>query len=203
MSTAELIKARDFLLAHRTDYATAYLDFHWPELTNFNWALDWFDAVLAKGPLANQTALQIVGDGAARLTFEELSQRSSRLANGLRALGVKRGDRIGTTSVAAPQAVSSRVARYSLTARLDLSGSRSLRHSLPAIERCLLASAAIRLASTAKPSPPTKPALMQASTTRSNTRRKTSPLRNRSLRARENAAWSGIASSMPSLQNQR
>jgi acetyl-CoA synthetase len=94
MSTAAIIKARDFLLAHRTDYATAYRDFRWPELTNFNWALDWFDAVLAKGPAMNQAALQIVGEGAARLTFAELSERSSRLANGLRGLGVKRGDRV-------------------------------------------------------------------------------------------------------------
>jgi hypothetical protein len=42
-------------------------------------------------------------------------------------------------------------------------------------------------ASTAKPSPPTSPAAIHASTTRSNTRRKTSPSRKRSLRARENA----------------
>src|SRR6476646_11357972 len=93
----------------------------------------------------------------------------------------------GTTSLAVPHAVSSRVARYSFTARLDLAGSRSLRQSWPAIDRCLLASAWIRLASTAKPSPPTRPAAMHASTTRSNTRRKTSPSRKRSLRARENA----------------
>src|SRR6266567_4741132 len=31
---------RDFLLAHRTDYVTAYRDFRWPELDRFNWALD-------------------------------------------------------------------------------------------------------------------------------------------------------------------
>jgi hypothetical protein len=93
----------------------------------------------------------------------------------------------GTTSLAAPHAVSSRVARYSFTARLDLLGSRSLRQSCPAIERCLLASAAIRLASTATPSPPTRPAAMHASKTRSNMWRKTSPSRKRSLRARENA----------------
>ena len=86
--------ARDFLLAHRTDYATAYREFRWPKLDRFNWALDWFDAELARGDSANRPALRIVGDGAASLTFAELSQRSNRIANGLRALGVGRGDRI-------------------------------------------------------------------------------------------------------------
>src|SRR5712672_2368561 len=47
-----------------------------------------------------------------------------------------------------PQAVSSRVAMYSFMARLVLSGSRSLCQSCPAIERYLLASAWIKLAST-------------------------------------------------------
>ena len=44
---------------------------------------------------------------------------------------------------------------------------------------------------------------MHASTTRSNTRRKMSLSRKRSLRARENAEWSGILSSMLKPQNHR
>ena len=86
--------ARDFLFAHSTDYATAHRDFRWPQLDNFNYALDWFDAELAHGPLAHQPALKITGDGAATRSFAELSAASNRVANGLRALGVKRGERI-------------------------------------------------------------------------------------------------------------
>ena len=55
----------------------------------FNWALDWFDAELARGELANAPALRITGAGAAELTFAELSERSNRVANGLRAMGVR------------------------------------------------------------------------------------------------------------------
>jgi acetyl-CoA synthetase len=91
----EAVKAaRDFLFAHRTDYRTAHAKFRWPELEYFNYALDWFDAELARGELAHCPALKIVGDGAATVTFAQLSDRSNRLANGLRQLGVKRGERI-------------------------------------------------------------------------------------------------------------
>ncbi len=87
-------EARDFLLAHRTDYATAYDGFRWPDPTHFNFALDWFDAVLAQGESADRPALRIAGIGAAELSFRDMSRRSSEVASGLRALGVKRGDRI-------------------------------------------------------------------------------------------------------------
>lgn len=94
MSGAAFKAARDFLFAHRGDYAGAHRDFRWPALQEFNYALDWFDAELARGALGNSPALRIVGDGAAERTFAELSTASNRVANGLRGLGVKRGDRI-------------------------------------------------------------------------------------------------------------
>lgn len=85
--------ARDFLLAHREDYATAYEKFQWPQLTQFNWALDWFD-VIADGN--DRTALWIVeADGTeTRWSFADLSRRSNQVANWLRAQGVRPGDRL-------------------------------------------------------------------------------------------------------------
>nr|WP_298724210.1 AMP-binding protein [uncultured Steroidobacter sp.] len=82
------------MLRHREDYAAAVNSFRWPQPTEFNWALDWFDAHLAAGERGNRTALKIVGSDAATRTFRGLSEQSSRAANGLRALGVKRGDRV-------------------------------------------------------------------------------------------------------------
>jgi acetyl-CoA synthetase len=83
--------ARDALLAAHGDYAAAYEGFSWPELDEFNWALDWFDAIAD-----DRTALWIVeADGREqRLTFAELAERSNRLANWLRERGVVRGDRL-------------------------------------------------------------------------------------------------------------
>ncbi|MER7643747.1 AMP-binding protein [Streptomyces sp. NPDC126522] len=85
--------ARDFLLAHREDYATAYEGFSWPRPEHFNWALDWFDAIAAGN---DRTALRIVEEDGAEsaLSFAEMSERSNRVANWLRAQGVRPEDRI-------------------------------------------------------------------------------------------------------------
>jgi acetyl-CoA synthetase len=93
-STAAFRAARDLLLSHRSDYESARREFAWPELGEFNWALDWFDVIAAEHP--DRTALRIVGDGGSdvSLSFGSMSARSAQLANWLRGLGVRRGDRV-------------------------------------------------------------------------------------------------------------
>jgi acetyl-CoA synthetase len=94
LSSTEIFRrARDFLVKHRTDYATAVRDFRWPVLDRFNWALDWFD-VIAEGN--GRTALHIVEEYGAevKVSYAELSERSNRVATYFRRHGVQRGDRI-------------------------------------------------------------------------------------------------------------
>ncbi|MDQ2991967.1 MAG: AMP-binding protein [Candidatus Eremiobacteraeota bacterium] len=92
-ATPTFIEARDFLLRHRDDYETAYRDFIWPKQEEFNWAIDYFDA-MARGN--HSPALLIVGDDGSEVekSFAEMSARSSQVANFLRRLGVERGDRL-------------------------------------------------------------------------------------------------------------
>ncbi|MGA5793898.1 AMP-binding protein [Streptomyces cellulosae] len=92
-ATEQFRRARDFLLEHREDYATAHRDFAWPRPERFNWALDWFDAI-ADGN--DRTALHLVEEDGdeTRLSFAELSRRSDRVANWLRERGVAAEDRV-------------------------------------------------------------------------------------------------------------
>src|ERR1700728_1568661 len=91
-------QARAFLLQHRTDYDKAVADFRWPDPAPFNWALDWFDAELARNADSkNLPALWIVDAGSNRetkLSFAALSNRSNQVANFLRAQGLTRGDHL-------------------------------------------------------------------------------------------------------------
>ena len=92
--------ARDLLLAYRSDYAAARREFAWPELDEFNWALDWFDVIAAEHP--DRPALRIVSDSDGgpdgrtdvSLSYGALAGRSAQVANWLRGLGVRRGDRV-------------------------------------------------------------------------------------------------------------
>lgn len=89
----QFLEARDFLLAHRTDYERAVRDFRPPALDNFNWALDFFDHQAKHNPA---TALWIVEETGAeiKLSFAEIRARSNKVANFLRARGAKRGDSV-------------------------------------------------------------------------------------------------------------
>jgi acetyl-CoA synthetase len=87
-------EARDLLLHFHDDYHGARAAFVWPRPERFNWALDWFDAELAAGEHGLKTALKVVGDRVETRSFADLSRESSRLANGLRAVGARRGDRL-------------------------------------------------------------------------------------------------------------
>src|SRR5262249_44313991 len=92
-ATDSFLKARDFLLAHRTDYATAYRDFAWPQVTEFNWALDWFDRLALNN---DRPALWIVEEAGPeqKISFARMAARSNQVANWLRAQGVARGHRV-------------------------------------------------------------------------------------------------------------
>jgi acetyl-CoA synthetase len=91
--TDALKTARDFLLAHREDYATARRDFRWPQLDRFNFALDWFDVIARE---RDREALRVVHQDGSVVSkrFSDLARQSDRLANYLRSLGVHRGDTV-------------------------------------------------------------------------------------------------------------
>ncbi len=86
------LEARDLLL-HVESWEEAVERFRWPEIREFNWALDYFDA-LAEG---NEKAALIVADPSGEreeVSFDAMRRRSNRVANLLRAHGLKRGDRV-------------------------------------------------------------------------------------------------------------
>ena len=87
------LKAREFLLTRREDYESAYYGFQWPEIEDFNWALDYFDHY-AEGN--HRPALWIVDDQGKewKYSFAEMKERSSRVANFFRKLGLARGSRV-------------------------------------------------------------------------------------------------------------
>ncbi len=92
-STCTFRAARDLLLRYRDDYDSARREFAWPELDEFNWALDWFDVIAAEHP--DRTGLRIVAeDSDTSLTYAELAARSGQVGNWLRGLGVGCGDRV-------------------------------------------------------------------------------------------------------------
>jgi acetyl-CoA synthetase len=93
MAAQAFLDAREYLLAHAEEYDKVYAEFRWPALTDFNWALEWFDAFAVGN---DNPALWIVEEDGReqKLSFAEMSHRSNQVANWLRAQGVARGDRL-------------------------------------------------------------------------------------------------------------
>ncbi len=87
------LKVRDFLQTRAEDYESAYYGFRWPDIEDFNWALDYFDTY-AEGN--HRPALWIADDDGRewKFSFAEMKERSSRVANFMRRLGIQRGSRI-------------------------------------------------------------------------------------------------------------
>ncbi|WP_371402290.1 AMP-binding protein [Kribbella sp. NBC_00662] len=92
--TREFREARDFLVAHRDDYETAYRDFSWPAFERFNWARDWFDALaVEQADVAALTIVEEDGQVTSR-TYAEMAERSRQVAGWLTEAGLKPGDRV-------------------------------------------------------------------------------------------------------------
>ncbi|MCW2823210.1 MAG: acs [Aeromicrobium sp.] len=92
--TVALREARDLLLHLRAEHASAVDRFDWPDVgDSFNFAHDWFDA-FARGNAAD--ALVIVEEDGTRrsYSFDELVERSDRLAVWLQLQGVRPGESV-------------------------------------------------------------------------------------------------------------
>jgi acetyl-CoA synthetase len=87
------LEARDFLLAHRTEYETAHAGFRWPQLTDFNWATDYFDHIAAGNTAPALHIIEETGEESV-LSYATLSDRSSQVANLLVELGLGKSDRV-------------------------------------------------------------------------------------------------------------
>nr|WP_314845209.1 AMP-binding protein [uncultured Microbacterium sp.] len=93
-ATTAIREMRDLLFAHATDYTAARQGFSWPEPTEFNFALEWFDVIAGEAP--DRPAVQIVSAdlSLSTWTYGELSTRSDQVAAWLTGLGIRRGDHL-------------------------------------------------------------------------------------------------------------
>ena len=93
-ATDAVRSARDFLLAHTYEPDLVRAEFAWPQLDEFNFALEWFDVVAGEHP--DRPAVKIVDEhlNEGQWTYGELAARSDQVASWLRDdLGMQRGDR--------------------------------------------------------------------------------------------------------------
>ncbi len=104
------------MLEPRDDYRRLYRDFRWSIPERFNIGVAVADAWAAREP-DRPALIEYRPEGEpARLTYGELAARSNALANGLRALGVGRGDRVALLLPQSFETALTHVAVYKLGA---------------------------------------------------------------------------------------
>src|ERR1700719_288750 len=98
------------------DYAALYRKFRWQVPAAYNIGVDVCDRWAAADP-RRRAIVHVRPDGSPDdVTFGWLRETSNRLANALRAHGVRRGDRVAVLLPQAPEVVASHVAVYKLGA---------------------------------------------------------------------------------------
>ena len=98
------------------DYATLYRDFRWSIPARYNIGVDVCDRWAAREP-GRLAILHVHGDGRSEsISYGHLRETSNRLANVLRAQGVKRGDRVAIFMPQAPEVAAAHIAIYKLGA---------------------------------------------------------------------------------------
>ncbi len=91
-NTGSFRAARDQLLRCSGDYEAALRDFRWPDLGDqFNWAIDWFDAI-ATGNAKPALIIREEDGTGSTTTFDQMRRDSNCLARWLAARGVRKGD---------------------------------------------------------------------------------------------------------------
>src|SRR5512135_3506211 len=98
------------------DYNALYRDFRWAIPARYNIGVDVCDRWAAREP-GRLAILHVHGYGRSEeITFGRLRETSNRLANVLRAHGVKRGDRVAIFMPQAPEVAAAHIAIYKLGA---------------------------------------------------------------------------------------
>ncbi|WP_221795073.1 AMP-binding protein [Aquisediminimonas sediminicola] len=92
-SLSRFLASRDYLLRSLSGQNEVVEEFEWPIMTEFNWAIDYFDGMATDN---DAPAIWIVNEGGGeyKASFKQLSQRSNQVANFLSSQGISRGDRL-------------------------------------------------------------------------------------------------------------